>query len=40
MDQIVIPTLETERLRLRPFRPSDFNDYAAMCGDPEVARYL
>ena len=35
-----IPILETERLRLRPFRLSDFDDYAAMCGDPEVTRYL
>ena len=35
-----IPTLETERLRLRRFRLSDCDDYAAMCGDPEVARYL
>jgi RimJ/RimL family protein N-acetyltransferase len=40
MDDLVIPVLETERLRLRPFRLSDFDDYAAMCGDPEVARYL
>src|SRR5436305_13970995 len=35
-----IPVLETERLRLRAFRLSDFDDYAAMCGDPEVTRYL
>jgi RimJ/RimL family protein N-acetyltransferase len=40
MKEIGIPILETERLRLRPFRLSDFDDYAAMCGDPEVARYL
>ena len=40
MDDLGIPILETERLRLRPFRLSDFDDYAAMCGDPEVARYL
>jgi RimJ/RimL family protein N-acetyltransferase len=40
MKEIGIPVLETERLRLRPFRLSDFDDYAAMCGDPEVARYL
>jgi RimJ/RimL family protein N-acetyltransferase len=33
-----IPILETERLRA--FRLSDFDDYAAMCGDPEVTRYL
>jgi RimJ/RimL family protein N-acetyltransferase len=35
-----IPVLETERLRLRAFRLSDFEGYAAMCGDPEVTRYL
>jgi RimJ/RimL family protein N-acetyltransferase len=37
---IDIPTLVTERLRLRPFRPSDIDDYAALNADPEVARYL
>jgi RimJ/RimL family protein N-acetyltransferase len=35
-----IPTLETERLRLRPFRRSDIADYAALNADPEVTRYL
>lgn len=40
MDGLTIPTLETERLRLRPFRVSDIDDYAALNGDPEVARYL
>lgn len=35
-----IPTLETERLRLRAFRRSDFEDYAALYGDPEVVRYI
>ncbi len=35
-----IPVLETERLRLRAFRLSDFEGYAAMCGDTEVTRYL
>ena len=29
-DSIEIPTLLTERLRLRPFRRSDVDDYAAM----------
>jgi RimJ/RimL family protein N-acetyltransferase len=33
-------TLQTERLLLRMFRESDLNDYAEMCGDPEVMRYL
>lgn len=34
------PILETERLRLRPLRPSDFEDYAALYADPEVVRHL
>src|SRR5262245_8423073 len=33
-------SLETERLRLRMFRESDLTDYAAMCGDAKVMRYL
>jgi RimJ/RimL family protein N-acetyltransferase len=37
---VKIPTLETERLRLRPLRESDFEDYAALYADPEVLRYL
>lgn len=32
--------LETERLRLRMFRESDIDAYAAMLGDPEVMRGL
>ncbi len=35
-----IPTLETERLRLRSFRKSDLDDYAALNADREVLRYL
>ena len=35
-----IPTLETERLRLRPFRDDDLDDYAELCADPEVTRWL
>jgi RimJ/RimL family protein N-acetyltransferase len=35
-----IPTLETERLRLRSFRTSDLDDYAALNADREVLRYL
>ena len=35
-----IPTLATERLRLRAFRNEDLDAYAAMCADPEVMRYL
>jgi len=39
-DVLAIPTLETERLRLRSFRRSDVEDYAALNADPEVLRYL
>jgi RimJ/RimL family protein N-acetyltransferase len=35
-----IPLLETERLRLRGPRPSDFANSAALWGDPEVTRYV
>jgi RimJ/RimL family protein N-acetyltransferase len=40
MDVPEIPTLVTDRLRLRSFRGSDLDDYAALRADPEVARYL
>ena len=33
-------SLRTERLILRPFREEDVEDYAAMCSDPEVMRFL
>lgn len=33
-------TLETERLLLRWLRESDFEQYARMCRDPEVMRFL
>lgn len=33
-------TLGSLRLVLRMFRESDLDAYAAMCGDPEVMRYL
>ena len=33
-------TLGSPRLVLRMFRESDLDAYAAMCGDPEVMRYL
>lgn len=35
-----IPTLETERLRLRGYRLSDFDAYFAIFADPEVVRFL
>ena len=34
------PSLETSRLRLRQFAESDLDDYASMCADPEVMRYV
>jgi RimJ/RimL family protein N-acetyltransferase len=40
MEALEIPVLETERLRLRSFRKSDLEDYAALNADPEVLRYL
>ena len=35
-----MPTLQTSRLVLRPFREEDLGDYQAMCSDPEVMRFL
>lgn len=35
-----MPTLETERLLLRPFEEGDLDAYAAIVADPEVVRYL
>lgn len=32
--------IETERLRLRPFREEDLDAYAALCADAEVMRFL
>jgi RimJ/RimL family protein N-acetyltransferase len=32
--------IETERLRLRPWRQEDRPAFAAMCGDPEVMRHF
>lgn len=31
---------ETERLYVRHFEPSDLDDFAALCADPEVLRYV
>jgi len=33
-------TIETARLRLRPFRESDLDDLARLYADPQVMRYL
>jgi RimJ/RimL family protein N-acetyltransferase len=40
MNALEIPTLSTERLRLRALRNDDFDDYAALNADPAVVRYL
>jgi RimJ/RimL family protein N-acetyltransferase len=32
--------LVTERLRLRPFAPEDFEAHAVICADPEVMRFI
>jgi RimJ/RimL family protein N-acetyltransferase len=40
IDIVCVPTLTTERLRLRSFRKSDLDDYAALNADREVLRYL
>ncbi len=34
------PSLRTQRLLLRPWRPSDLDPFAALNADPEVRRYL
>jgi len=36
----VIPAINTARLTLRAHRLADFDEYAAMWGDPEVTRYI
>ena len=40
MTRFEIPTLTTDRLRLRAFRAGDLDAYAAMQANPEVMRYL
>jgi len=37
---VVVPILETERLRLRGHRLDDFSNCAALWGDPIVTRYI
>jgi RimJ/RimL family protein N-acetyltransferase len=38
--RLTAPTLETERLRLRPWSEADVKAYAHMIGDPAILRYL
>ena len=40
MSTFEIPTLSTDRPRLRAFRASDLDAYAAMQANPEVMRFL
>jgi hypothetical protein len=40
MPAFEIPTLTTDRLRLRAFRADDLDAFAAMRANPEVVRYL
>jgi RimJ/RimL family protein N-acetyltransferase len=40
MTTFEIPTLTTDRLRLRAFRASDLDAYTVMQANPEVMRYL
>jgi len=35
-----VPTIETERLLLRPWHDDDLDGYADICADPEVMRHL
>ena len=35
-----IPTIETERLILRPLRKTDFDAYAAFWADEDVVRFI
>jgi RimJ/RimL family protein N-acetyltransferase len=39
-DEHMIPRLETERLLMREFRETDLDAWAAIMGDPDVARYV
>jgi RimJ/RimL family protein N-acetyltransferase len=40
MTALEIPTLDTQRLRLRGFAEADFPAYHALVADPEVTRFL
>ncbi|HSQ73271.1 MAG TPA: GNAT family N-acetyltransferase [Rubrivivax sp.] len=35
-----VPVLTTARLRLRPFKQADLDEYAAICADAEVMRFI
>ena len=40
LERLPIPTVETERLVLRPWRESDVDPYLELTADPEAMRYL
>jgi [ribosomal protein S5]-alanine N-acetyltransferase len=40
MDSTLDPILETQRCRLRPFTPADFDLLYSLHGDPEIMRYI
>lgn len=40
MDAAPEPLFETERLRVRHFTPADLDDFAELCADPLVLRYV
>jgi RimJ/RimL family protein N-acetyltransferase len=40
MQPMTVPRVETERLLLREWSPSDLDAFSAMSADPEVMRYL
>ncbi|WP_394841884.1 GNAT family N-acetyltransferase [Pendulispora brunnea] len=37
---VIVPTLDTERLHLRGFRPDDLEAYSAMLSDPQFIRHV
>jgi RimJ/RimL family protein N-acetyltransferase len=37
---VIVPEVHTERLVLRGFRPADIDEWAAICADPEVTRWV
>jgi RimJ/RimL family protein N-acetyltransferase len=37
---LAVPSLDTPRLRLRQFAESDLDEYAELCADAEVMRYV
>jgi RimJ/RimL family protein N-acetyltransferase len=37
---VIVPEVHTERLVLRGFRPADIDEWAAICANPEVTRWV